>query len=132
MVNSIARVPARHQTTIADDGAIFAAWATLREKSEALKSGAALSDEEFERPCAELERMQAVITLTPATTAAGFAIKLRCVLEAMVDERSAHVAVLNGGMPDARRASSADAAERMLWYLLEQVETGDEHLASAD
>ena len=108
-------------TSIADDRAIVAAWAALRAKSEAL-TGARLRDEEMDRLCAELERLQTVISRTPAATAAGLAIKLRCVLEAMVDERTAHAAALNGGMPDAKHLSNAAIAEQILWHLLEQVE----------
>jgi hypothetical protein len=115
-------------TPTADDRAIVAAWAVLREKSRILRGGE-FSDEEFDRICVELERLQTIITRTPATTAAVFAIKLRCVLEAMVDERSAHEAVLNGGMAGAEHVLKAEITEQMLWSLLEQVEAGAEHAA---
>src|SRR5262245_37397994 len=100
----------RAVTPTADDHAIVAAWAVLREKSRILKGGE-VSDEEFDSLCVELERVQAVITRTPATTATGFAIKLRCVLEAMIDEGSAHTAVLNGGMAEAEHVLKTEIAE---------------------
>src|SRR4030095_5586020 len=97
-------------------------------KSEALRL-AELPNEEFDQLCVELERLQTVITRTAATTAASIAIKLRCVLDAMVDERSAHAAVLNGGIADAGYVSKAETAEQMLWCMREQVEGGSSALA---
>lgn len=103
------------------DLAIVAAWAALRGRSQAL-TGATLRDKEIERLCAEVDHLQAVISQTPARTLAGLAIKLRCVLESLVDERAAHAAAVSGGVPDEGYIAKAGITEQMLWYLLVQIE----------